>query len=121
MARKGGIIYFQVDGNVFQAKGAFDYSLGRPTKEAIVGHDEVHGYKEMPVAPFIEGEITDSKDLDLAALADTQDATVTLQLANGKTIALRNAWSCNPDGMGGNTEEGAIKVRFEGLSAEEVS
>jgi len=120
-ARKGGIIYFQVDGQVFQAKGAFTYGLGRPTREAIVGHDEVHGYKEIPVAPFIEGEITDSKELDLDALSKLTDVTVTLQLANEKIIALRNAWCTNPDGLGGSTEEGNIQVRFEGLQAEEVS
>lgn len=119
--RKGGIIELQIDGNIFQAKGSFTYGLGKPTREAIVGHDEVHGYKELPTTPFIEGELTDSEDLSLDALGDITDSTITLRLANEKVIALRNAWCTNPDGLGGTTEEGVINVRFEGLHAEEVS
>lgn len=118
--RKGGIIELQIDGAIYQAKGAFTYGLGKAVREAIVGHDEVHGYKETPVAPFIEGEITDSSDLSLDGLAAVTDSTVTLRLANGKVIALRNAWCTNPDGLGASTEEGNISVRFEGLRAEEV-
>lgn len=119
--RKGGILELQIDGNIYQAKGAFTYGLGKPTREAIVGHDEVHGYKEIPVAPFIEGEITDGSDVSLDDLANVTDATITLRLANEKVIALRNAWCTNPDGLGASTEEGNIKVRFEGLHAEEVA
>lgn len=118
--RKGGIIQLQVNGEILQAKGAFTYGLGKPTKEAIVGHDRVHGYKELPTAPFIEGEITDAGDLSLDTLGSFRDETVTLQLANGKVIALRNAWCTNPNGLGANTEEGNISIRFEGLHGEEV-
>lgn len=120
MSRKGGIIEVQVDGDIYQAKGAFTYGLGKPIREAIVGHDEVHGYKEIPVAPFIEGEFTDSSELSMDVLANITDATVTLRLANGKTIALRNAWNTNQNGLGANTEEGNIAVRFEGKRAEEI-
>lgn len=119
--RKGGIIELKIDGEIYQAKGAFTYGLGRPVREAIVGHDTVHGFKETPIAPFIEGEITDNDELSLDTLAEATDVTVTLRLANGKTIALRNAWCTNPDGLGANTEEGNIAIRFEGLRAEEVA
>jgi len=42
---------------------------------------------------------------------------VTLQVANGKTIVLRNAWFAGEGTV--QTEEGNIAVRFEGLSATE--
>jgi hypothetical protein len=119
--RKGGIIELKVNGTILQAKGAFDYSLGKPTREAVLGHDEVHGFKELPVVPFIAGQITDDTALSLDALAAFENETVTLRLNNGKVIALRNAWCTNPDGLGANTEEGAINIRFEGLKAEEIS
>lgn len=115
--RKGGIIFFKIDGVQLQAKGSFTYSLGKENRTAIVGADGVHGYKALPIAPFIEGEITDSADIDDDTIANVKDATVTLELANGKVIMLRNAWSVNPDGYSGQTEEGNIGVRFEGLSA----
>lgn len=116
--RKGGIIFLKIDGVLRQAKGAFSYSLMTSQKEAIVGADSVHGYKETPVAPYIEGEITDATDLDVKALLAITDSTVTLELANGKVIALRGAWFAG-DGVT-STDEGNIAVRFEGLTAEEI-
>lgn len=117
--RRGGIIYLKVDGTQLRAKGEFTYNLGMPKRDAIVGADGIHGYKELPQVPFIEGEITDDPSLDLAALLRTENATVTLELANEKVIVLRDAWYAG-EGTG-NTEEGNIGVRFEGLSGEEVA
>lgn len=117
--RKGGIIQVQVNGEVYDAKGSWSYNLGRPMREAIVGSDVVHGYKETPQVAFIEGEITDRGTLNLATLVGLTDVTVTLSLANGKVIVLRSAWFAG-EGTG-NSEEGNIAVRFEGAGAEEVS
>lgn len=116
--RRGGIIQVQVNGEVFQAKGSWSYNLGRPMREAIVGADGIHGYKETPQVAFIEGEITDLGTLDLAVLVSMTDATVTLTLATGKMVVLRDSWYAG-EGTA-NTEEGNIAVRFEGLGAEEV-
>jgi hypothetical protein len=117
--RKGGIIQFQAGGVLYDAKGNFTYNLGREKREAIVGADGVHGYKAMPQPAFIEGEITDRGNLDLAALALLEDATVTLNLANGKVIVLRDAWFA-AEGTG-NTDEGNVGIRFEAKSGEEIS
>jgi hypothetical protein len=116
--RKGGIIQFQVNGQVYDAKGSFSYNLGRPLREEIVGADRIHGFKETPQAAFIEGEITDNASLDLVDFVTIEDATVTLALANGKTIALYEAHYAG-EGTG-NTEEGNIAVRFVGAGAEEI-
>jgi len=117
--RRGGLIQVQVNGEVFDAKGNWTYNLGRPKREAIIGMDVVHGFKETPQAAFIEGEITDRGTLDLATLVSLVDATVTLSLANGKVIVLRDAWFAG-DGTG-NTDEGNVDARFEGSGAEEIS
>lgn len=119
MQRRGGIIFVKVNGQQLDAKGNFTYNLGVGIRETIVGSDAVHGYSEKPQAAFIEGEITDNSQLDLAALAKTDDATITLELANGKVVVLRNAWAAGE--FTGNTDEGNIGVRFEGLSAEEIN
>lgn len=116
--RVGGIIQVKVNGEIYRAKGAFDYDIGTAKKEGVVGMDEVHGYKEIPQIPYIEGTITDSEDMSLLDLSSIRDATVTLDLANNKTIVLRNAWYAS--NSKGNTEEGEIEARFEGLSAREV-
>jgi hypothetical protein len=116
--RLSGTIQLQVDGVSYNVVGSFTYNLGHPMREALVGHDKVHGYKELPKAPFIEGEIRDQPGLDLSALQNVTDATVTLVLAVGKIIVLRDAWYASEGDVA--TEEANIAVRYEGLSAEEV-
>lgn len=117
--RRAGMIQLQVNGEVMDAKGNFTYNLGVPMRETLVGADAIHGYKETPQPAFIEGEITDRATLNLAAVLSATSVTVTLTLGNGKLIVLRDAWF---SGEGtGNTEEGNIPVRWEGLSADEVA
>lgn len=117
--RIGGIIFVKVNGEVLKAKGSFTYNLGKPKREAVMdAGGGVAGYKETPQVPYIEGAATDSDQLDVAALIETKDATVTLELANGKTIVLRSAYYA-ADGQV-TTEEGELQIRFEGFSAEEI-
>jgi len=68
--------------------------------------------------PFIEGAITDSTNLDVSSLQNITSATVTLEVANGKTIVLHEGFYASEDEV--NADEGENKVRFEGLYAEEV-
>jgi hypothetical protein len=116
--RRAGIIELKVNGVLYDAKGNFTYNLGRAKREAIIGADRVHGFKETPQVAFIEGEITDSSTFDLDKLTKVEDATITLSLNNGKVIQLRQAWYA-ADGNG-QTEEGNLQVRFEGADAEEI-
>ena len=112
------MISLKINGDMYFAKGNFTYNLGEPKKEGVVGSDRVHGYTEKPQIPFIEGEITDRNELNLKDLVTLVDATVTLELANGKVIMLREGWYAG-EGTG-NTDEGNIALRIEGMSAEEV-
>ena len=115
----GGLLRFSVSGVQYLAKGSFTYNLGAWKREAVVGADGVHGWKKTPQVPFIEGEVTDTSDLDLATLLNMEDETVQLELQNGKVISLRNAVFAGDGNVG--TEEGNIAVRFEGKSAQEIS
>eukprot|EP00998_Keelungia_sp_KM082_P007336 NODE_3537_length_881_cov_0.957560_g3515_i0.p2 GENE.NODE_3537_length_881_cov_0.957560_g3515_i0~~NODE_3537_length_881_cov_0.957560_g3515_i0.p2 ORF type:complete len:124 (-),score=19.55 NODE_3537_length_881_cov_0.957560_g3515_i0:152-523(-) len=116
--RRAGTLFFKIDATQYDAKGSFTYNLGVAKKEAIVGSDGVHGYKEMPKAPFIDGIITDSKDVDLELLQSLDGVTVTLELANGKTVVLSDGWYAHDGDV--TTEEGEIPTRFEGKKCEEV-
>lgn len=117
--RRAGLIQLQTQGVIQDARGNFSYNLGQVKRDTIVGADTVHGYKEVPQAPFIEGSITDRGTLDLSALVTGNQLTITLTLANGKTIVLRNAWFAG-EGTA-STEEAEIPVRWEGQSANEVT
>lgn len=116
--RVAGLIQFQIDGEVKDAKGNFTYNLGRPMREAVLGSDGAHGYKETPQVAFIEGAITDKGNLDHSALVSITSATITLALGNGKTIMLSDAWFSGEGS--GSSEEAEVAVRFEGIRGEEV-
>ena len=116
--RVGGILQFKVDGELFQAKGEFTYNINPVKRESVVGQDGVHGFKEEPKAVFIEGSITDSDQLDLPNFQNLRDTTVTLELANEKTIVLKEAfYSADGDVT---SSEGEIQVRFEAISGDEI-
>lgn len=118
--RRGGQIQVQVNGVLYNAKGEFTYSLGRPKRDAIVGSDNrVHGYKESGQVPYCEGKFTDTGDLDLNELVSISGATVTIALANGKVFVLSDAYYAGEGEVA--TDEGEIGVRFEGVEAEEVA
>ena len=119
--RRAGIIAFKINGTLYDVKGSVTYGLGKETREAIVGHDRVHGFKSMPTVPFAECEFSDSADLSLDALAAMEDVSIAIELNNGKVFALREAWMTNSDGLSVGTEEGNVAVRFEGKSAEEIT
>jgi len=116
--RVGGVIKVKADGQRFQAKGEFTYNVQKTKKEMIPGADNVHGYKEIPMVQFIEGAITDSDQIRIEDIYAIKDATISLDLANGKTIILREAvYAADGDAT---TDEGQIQVRFEGIDGEEI-
>ena len=116
--RVGGIIFIKADGVQYDAKGAFEYNLGVAKRDPVIGHDRHHGYKELPQEAYCEGEITDSATLDVKNLLNISDATVTLELANGKTVVFKKAYFSGDGNI--QTEEGNIAVRFTGESAQEI-
>ncbi len=118
MANRAGKITLKTDGGVLDAKGSFTYNLGRDKLTAVVGADRVHGAYSQPQVPFIEGIITDGASVDLNAVLTARDITVTLDLDNGKTIVLRQAWFAGEGNV--TTEQGEIAVRWEGISATEI-
>lgn len=116
---RAGTIYFKIDGIQYDAKGDFTYNLGGGTRGTIVGSDQSHGYKITPRPAHIEGKITDAANLDVAKLQSLDGVTVTLELANGKTVVFKDAWFAGEGNI--NTGEAEIDVRFESrFPAEEV-
>ncbi len=117
--RRAGTIFFKIDGTQYSAKGSYTYNLGKKKREAMIGADGIHGYKEVPKPPFIEGIITDSPDISLGELQELDGVNVTLELTNGKQILIRDGWYAH-DGDA-STEDAEIPVRFESKEeAEEI-
>lgn len=117
--RVGGTIFFKSNGKQFSVAGEFTYNLGKVKRDAVVGHDGVHGFKELPQAPMMNGQFTDNYDMDLENdLLNITDETLTLELNNGKTIVMRNGFYTGSGDV--TTEEGKIVAEFSGLSCVEI-
>ncbi len=116
--RIAGVAFVKVDGRQFPIRGKWKSNILPYKREGIAGQDSVHGYKEMPRVPTIQGDVSYTQDLSIDDLAKITDATITLELANGKTHVLRNAWWSDESEV--DTEEGSFPVKFEGLSGEEI-
>lgn len=117
MQRVGGIIQVQKNGVLLQAKGNFTFRLSdSPKREAVMGQDGPHGYKETPQIGYIEGEITDDGTLSLTDVVGGTNDTYTLELATGKIIQATGAYYAG-DGVG-NSEEGNFQLRVEGTVVE---
>lgn len=112
-----GTLFFKIDGQQFQARGAFKVQPNLFSKTGLAGQDGIHGYKEEPIIPYIEGEISDAGGLSLRQLQSVTDSTITCELRSGKGYVLQNAWYSGETVL--DTVEGKVPVKFEGLDCQE--
>ncbi len=116
--RLAGIAYLSVDGQSYMLAGDLSYGVSTVKRETLAGQDRVHGYSEMPVAGFVSGTLRDGGSLTVADFNAMSNVTVTLELANGKTIIGRNMWTVEAQEV--KTQEGTFEVRWEGFSVQEA-
>lgn len=118
--RIGGTFTLTIDGEPFQVKGSASINLGQPKREAIVGHDGVHGYKETPQAPSISCDISCMPGVSIKdKLLNMTSSTVSITAANGSTYFVEKAFFTG-DGVI-ETEDGKIQFECSGMSADEVT
>jgi hypothetical protein len=117
--RIGGVAYIKWDGRQLAARGKWKSNILPTKREGVAGQDGVHGFKEMPRVPVIMGDVSYVEGCSVEELHNIKDATITLELANGKTHVLRNAWFSDESEV--DTEEGSFPVKFEGISGEEIN
>jgi Phage tail tube protein len=116
--RIGGTLSLRVDGNTYEARGAFQTMPSAVKRTGVAGADGVHGYIEEPVVPMIKGDISIGNSLSVDILDGITDSTIQLALANGRTYVLTNAWYVA--GTTIDAHDGKIPVQFEGLTCQEI-
>lgn len=114
-----GVCYLKVDGRQYELRGNLKVSPSDIEREGVAGMDGVHGYIERPRVPFVEGDVTDGGGLSVLGLERLSGVTVTVELANGKTYVLRDAWTSGAREI--DAAQGQMTVRFEGKSCEELT
>ena len=120
MANKkiGGTAFLKVDGRQYPLRGSFTISPSAVVRAGVAGQDYVHGYTEMPRVPYIEGDISLDPALSTEDIDAVTDATVTAELLNGHVYVLADAWCVSALDL--NTRDGLTRVRWEGLSCNEL-
>jgi hypothetical protein len=119
LQRFAGIAMLTVDGAQMNLRGNFTVSPSMVERTMIAGQDRIHGYQELPRVPFIEGDISVTPDLNLAAVEQQINVTVVAWLSNGKVYNLANAMI--KSNMEVNTRDGQVRLRWEGVSVTETT
>lgn len=111
--RIAGVCTMSIDGRPVALVGEASYRPSNPTREAKIGADGYHGYKEKPGTGLMKGKIRDSGGTSTQSLGQLTNATIVFQLANGKTVTGRNMfWSGDPPSA--DAEEAETEFTFEG-------
>lgn len=117
MSKTAGTCYVKVDNTQLAVAGEVTHNLGqRATRETVTGLNGPVGFVEQIITPFVEVEVHDVAGIDLEALADVEDATITVENANGKVGTLSHAWQVNSVDKAAST--GTATLRFEGLTSD---
>ncbi|NNM70171.1 MAG: phage tail protein [Gallionella sp.] len=116
--RLAGIAYISVDGVSYMLSADATYKVSRVERESLTGQDRVHGYSEKPIPGMISATLRDAGGLSVAAFNAMTNNTVTLELANGKTVVGRNMWTVESQEV--KTAEATFEVKWEGPSVEEI-
>jgi hypothetical protein len=112
-----GIAQVTVDGATYQLEGSAKYSPSSVKREAMVGQDGFHGWKETPVTGSISMSIRDAGDMTVGSFNTMRNATVVLSLANGKIVVGRNMGTTDVQEV--DTEDAKFDVKFEGPQVSE--
>ena len=113
-SRLAGVASVLIDGTSYALVGKLTYSPGTVTRESLVGQDQVHGFKEMPRAPYVSMTIRDAKGMSVAAFNGMTGVNITGSLASGKVVIGSGMWSVEAQEV--DTEEATFDLRFEGPS-----
>jgi hypothetical protein len=119
MSILGGHLTLKVNGKLYNCEGEFKYGGGEYKRNAVLGTNGVVGYSTEATTPYIEGNIF-KKNISQKDITAIEDATVTLELADGTIFSLYNAWTVNDKGGEASSKDGKIAVRFEGMKKIEV-
>lgn len=115
--RIGGVASLTIDGDTWDVASDLEYSPTTVVRETMKGQSRVEGFSEMPTQCFMSMTLRDRPDATVASLNNKTAATITAQLANGKTVYGAGMWQTGE--LAVRTQEATMSVRFEGPSVVE--
>lgn len=116
MGKMTGRAFITAAGKRLASKEGAEIDIGAPERKAVVGDAGVLGYTETPTVPYVECTIQHDSETSLQEFGDMVDVNVSFDTDSGKSYVIRNAWRAGNIKMA----KGEVKLRFEGMSCEEV-
>lgn len=107
----GGVGSVSVDGVQVLARGNVTYRIGGRTRETVNGLDGTHGFTETGQAWRVAFDASTVRDTDLKRIKEADEATVLLELLNGKQVKLFDAWFVGD--LEANAGDGQASLAFE--------
>lgn len=110
-----GTLSTMVNGQLLQVDMSANIQSSNIERESKVGSNTgngYYGYTEKNVAAFIEVDVVDSAAVDINVLANLTNATIQVDLINGKSCVLNNAVQVLAVQL--NAITGVYKLKFEG-------
>jgi len=114
-----GTAYLTIDGKQFTLGGKCTVKPADVVREGKTGLSGVAGYKESPKIPSIDIELFVDQDTSMLDMNKITDATVTVELVDGRAYVLRNAWQSGD--LEHDVAEGTATVTFEGKKMEPMN
>lgn len=115
--RLAGVVAFTIDGDAWDVAGDLEYSPTTIVRATVKGQSRVEGFSEMPAEGYVSASLRDRPDATVYSLNLKTSATLTAQLANGKTVYGAGMWQVGEIGV--RTTEATFTVRFDGTSVTE--
>jgi len=118
-AKIAGTAFITVSGlGQIMLRGNLNVSPSVVERVMISNQHGVAGFQEVPRTPFIEGEFSTTRELNLEDLEYMTNVTVVALLANGKQYSLEHA-VCR-SALESNPRDGQVRIRWEGLWCTEL-
>ncbi len=118
MTAIAGTAYIKVNGESYTMAGSFSVSPTTTVKTGVVGLSGYAGYTEAARTPYIEGSLIDTGNLSIKELEKITNATITVELINGKTYVGQEMFLAGEPSH--DLSNGEISVRFEGRNVDEM-
>jgi len=120
MAKMFGKAEVSVDGRRLLVDDSSKLNLGGVKRNAVKG-TEVYGYAEETAEASVEVSIYVDGTVDLGALNNTSDATITFKADSGQCYVLAHAWLESPVEAAAATNGGKTSLKFVAPKAERVA
>lgn len=113
-----GQVKVKIDGDLLETDGQSTIELGGPSREAVEGDYQAGAFKTKTMPSKVEATLLLKAGLDIVALRDIDNATLTIEADIGGTYIVRNAYVAEVISF--TTSDGKAKLVFMGPPAERV-